>query len=418
MTEPQFMGHAVLHADKSPTDETDDPALPKKAGWSSREQSGDLNNVGHEGVYKLLSEIWDPALPNLYTVGGGWFRLPPPGFDFNGTDPVIEQEKTGLLSFGPYEMGPGEDVRIVLAFCGGMISNRLAIDAGRAYDSGYEGAYARIPMPYAVPGICEKGKLLTKDQKNQIIDSSRDILFSVASRAINNYKSSYGSGPLDIPMPPASPSIELTSMPGKIHLKWGDESASSTSDVAGYRIYRNYWRSPEITVPTDTTHILIADLSADKREYEDTDVIRGQQYWYYIAAYNSAGLESSRFLNRTSGQDEAVSPTKSPEPKWQNTAMVVPNPYHARAVRKYSGRRLLFVNLPAYCNIHVYTMTGDKVQTLRHKSGTGEEEWEEQLTFSNQRITSGIYFFVVEELDGPNGSDTGKITKGKFIVVN
>ena len=63
-------------------------------------------------------------------------------------------------------------------------------------------------------------------------------------------------------------------------------------------------------------------------------------------------------------------------------------------------------------------MTGDRVQTLEHTSGTGDESWERQLTFSNQLITSGVYFFVVEELEEANGSPTGKLAKGKFIVIN
>jgi hypothetical protein len=129
-------------------------------------------------------------------------------------------------------------------------------------------------------------------------------------------------------------------------------------------------------------------------------------------------LESSPFLNRTYGEKQAVSPTRAPDKDWTNRVVAVPNPWHSRAMRKYQGKRLTFLNLPAYCNIHIYTMTGDRVQTLYHTSGTGDEAWVRQLTYSNQAVVSGVYFFIVEELDSPNGTETGKIAKGKFIVVN
>ena len=225
---------------------------------------------------------------------------------------------------------------------------------------------------------------------------------------------------MDIPMPPAAPSLEVTSMPGKINLKWGSEAEqySGTSNLVGYRIYRSYYRPPAITSPTDTSFVLLAEVGSNTNEYNDEDAVRGRQYWYYVTAYNSEGLESSPFLNRTSGEKQAVSPTRAPDQNWQNNLVVVPNPWHSRAMRKYDGKRLTFLNLPPYCNIHVYTMTGDKLQTLEHTSGTGDEAWQRQLTFGNQAIVSGVYFYVVEELNAPTGSATGKIGKGKFIVVN
>ena len=47
--EAQFTGFAVLHADVSAEDDSDDPAQPWKAGWSQRELAPDLNVAGHEG---------------------------------------------------------------------------------------------------------------------------------------------------------------------------------------------------------------------------------------------------------------------------------------------------------------------------------------------------------------------------------
>ena len=98
--------------------------------------------------------------------------------------------------------------------------------------------------------------------------------------------------------------------------------------------------------------------------------------------------------------------------------MVVPNPYHVQGASNYEEeKRLNFLNLPAYANIHIYTMTGDLVQTLEHDASTGDEDWDRQETFSTMEIVSGIYLYVVEELDAPNGSPTGQQTVGKFVVI-
>ena len=221
-------------------------------------------------------------------------------------------------------------------------------------------------------------------------------------------------------MAPPSPSLTLDSSPGQIDLAWGTEA---DADAAGFKIYRNYLRPPEVTLPTDTLFVEIADVSASVHSYVDTDVIRGQNYYYYVTAYNSDGVESSVFLNR-SGQlkggserlEESVTPTRSPDPDWKANVVAVPNPFHARSVYKYSGEVINFLNTPAYCNIHIYTMTGDKVQTLEHRTGTGDESWDRQDTFSTMQIVSGIYIFVVEELK-ENGSATGETAIGKFVVV-
>ena len=62
-------------------------------------------------------------------------------------------------------------------------------------------------------------------------------------------------------------------------------------------------------------------------------------------------------------------------------------------------------------------MTGDRVQTIEHDSSTGDDDWERQDTFSTMEIVSGIYIYVVEELDGPRGRPTGEQAIGKFVVI-
>ncbi len=345
-------------------------------------------------------------------------------------------------------MAPGEEVRIVTAIGGGQIPHRLAIDAGRAYENGNSAQQFTQPLPegrnvtdawgnevvrdgdvYTQDGelIAEAGNMLSQDEKDRILDMSiRDALIQ-ADHVIDVWEESdvmAGEGEFGIQYAPASPSLEVTSGNNQILIEWGDEAEMDTrSDaVESYRVYRNYWRPPAIDAPTDTTHEMIAEVAADEpHEYVDTDVIVGETYGYYVTAVTEDGVESSTFQNRMGRsarpEDEWAVPSRPPSENWQEEVVVTPNPYHTRAARKYTGRRINFLNLPAYANIHIYTMTGDLVQTLSHDSNTGDREYQRQATFSTMEIVSGIYLYVVEELDGPNGSPTGEQTVGKFVVI-
>ncbi len=450
--EPQFMGHLVLHADAAPDDETNDPTQPWKAGWSQRELAPDLNVASHEDVYQYLTTGWDPANPGQYaqTVDGdgnvvaarnGPYRvlsLDPPTEINNTTqfDPVREQEKTALFSFGPYNLDAGEDVRIVTAFVGGMIDPRIAIDAGAAYQNGNPQQRPLTALPYDVVNpvtgevVAQQGTTLDKRTKNAVLDIGKDILFERAGRLADVWNGSdvkYGSGSFDMPLAPASPSIEGFSENDQVRLTWGQEAEQdpAVGPISAYRIYRELIRPSGLEVPTDTLFLLHEEVPAGTSEFVDSEVVRGEQYYYYIAAVTEVDgepIEGSGYLNRTGTTDqkflEAVSPTRPPDPNWQDNVVVVPNPFHIQGANNYEeSRRLNFLNLPPYANIHIYTVAGDRVQTLAHDVMTGDEDWERQETFSTMEIVSGIYIYVVEELDGPNGSPTGEQAIGKFVVI-
>ena len=467
--EPQFFGTVVLHVDTSPSDETDNPAQPWKAGWSQRELAPDLNVSGHEDIYAYLSEGWDPGNPGAYaaTVDAngnivadktGPYRIldpalgPDPSTAINNTtqfDPLTEQEKTALFSFGPYTLNPGDDVRIVTAYVGGQIPFRWAIDAGAAYANGNPQQFSLVPLPYSIPNndrgyltsdefaaieaftggqtVAQTGATLDRATKNDILDLGRPLVFLSAGKAVRTWKGGNvreGQGTFNIPLAPASPSLEGFSENDQVRLTWGNEAETDTraGPITGYRVYRELNRPAALEIPTDTTFLLHDELPAGTNQYIDTRVTRGEDYYYYVVAVSADGVESSAFLNRTGTTDdkflEALSPTRSPDPGWQENVVVVPNPFHIQGAFNYEEeRRLNFLNLPAFANIHIFTMTGDRVQTIEHDSSTGDDDWERQETFSTLEIVSGIYIYVVEELDGPRGSPTGEQAIGKFVVI-
>lgn len=90
---------------------------------------------------------------------------------------------------------------------------------------------------------------------------------------------------------------------------------------------------------------------------------------------------------------------------------VVPNPYIVRAAweRNILTKKILFTNLPPKCEIHIFTVSGEHIITLKHNnSNVGYEEWNLR-TKENTEIAYGLYVFVVK-------SEWGEKV-GKFSVI-
>ncbi|MEL6842333.1 MAG: hypothetical protein AAFP02_03900, partial [Bacteroidota bacterium] len=92
---------------------------------------------------------------------------------------------------------------------------------------------------------------------------------------------------------------------------------------------------------------------------------------------------------------------------------------------------LLFANLPARCEIRIYTLSGDLVDVLQHDEAYdgsdtrwhstysnpeetafsgGEHAWD-LLSQDNQIIARGLYLFVVID------QETNEKKRGKFVVI-
>ena len=160
-------------------------------------------------------------------------------------------------------------------------------------------------------------------------------------------------------------------------------------------------------------------------------------YWFAVTAFdrgnpqnNLPSLESSILENKT--YVIVGSPAAQPDKSLKVT--VFPNPYRAQALWDGSGERdrlIWFANLPVRSKVHIYTMSGDRVDEFLHEgatysgndvqrisSGTGSQmvlpgglhAWD-LISAHDQAIATGLYFFSVEDLD------TGDIQTGKFVVI-
>lgn len=95
-------------------------------------------------------------------------------------------------------------------------------------------------------------------------------------------------------------------------------------------------------------------------------------------------------------------------------SFVFPNPFrpHGPNAGLASGQTgtdaggVTFSNLPSECTISIYTLSGERVRTLRHSDGVGpiaQEPWDVR-TAHGDRVASGVYLWRVESAtDSKNG---------------
>jgi hypothetical protein len=397
-----YAGFSALHIDTSPTDHTDDINQP-------------VSIIGNMNIYN----VWDSDFPGFATI---W------DWAASGTKQTVEDQagwpddamaqeaEFPFQAFGPYNMSEGDSVVIVYAVGANGISRTMAIEKGLEWRDWYRGV---------------EGADFDDDAKNALLATGKDSLFQTMDRALWSW-----NRVLDIPDPLPSPDLTVTSGPNYIQLEWEDLSGmedpdTGIPDLDHYKIYRKRGKFLVDTYDElrgDGIHLLwehIADVQKTETMYIDSNVVRGEPYHYAVTAVddgtqNSDGLfpgqklESSKYANRSEIAAYAFEPGASNA----NAVRIVPNPYVVRAGEyNFTGEdnRLLFVNLPPYCTLRIYTVTGDLIKTIHHTSGSADESWN-QVTAYNQLIASGVYILKVEEARDINGKSVPG-TIEKFVVI-
>lgn len=156
------------------------------------------------------------------------------------------------------------------------------------------------------------------------------------------------------------------------------------------------------------------------------------EWWVNITAFDYgspevglASLESSLMLGAKSVYP-LFSLTDVAEKNYDNI-YVYPNPYRIDAKYRENGlegrtkthmpasrvRQLHFVNIPPNCTISIFSLDGDLIEKIDHKSDISDPqsshaEWD-LITRNYQEIVSGLYYYVVEW-------DRGSFI-GKFVIL-
>ena len=248
-----------------------------------------------------------------------------------------------------------------------------------------------------------------------------------------------------LPAPPPAPPLRIEPRNHAVRLIWEPTPESDPESYQdpnrgdaegtpfeGYRVYKS-------TVGPNGPWTLLAEFDIPDngfandfglaREFTEDLLLNNVAYYYSVTAFskpdpvlNWPSLETSIAANA-----QRVTPGTPPLDAVGQVA-VVPNPYRGDVAYQHfnpawerpppsrerwleQDRRLQFINLPASCEITIYTLTGEHVETLLHDDPSqGYTDW--NLTSRvGQAIASGLYVFTVEDLH------TGEVQVGKFVVI-
>jgi len=418
LSSPQFAGTVILHVDKSYDDNSDDPDQPAVLGW----------HAGDTYPNATLS-IKDPNVrAKVYDMMEG---NPYPNAKFGGTNRFYEDNTTSItepvspylihsdgggtnvwISYGPFDIPFGESIHIVEAEAVNGLSRELCNEVGRNWLKAYEDP--SYTGPFDLP---DGGTTPDKDfYKNSWIYTGRDSLLLTFARAKRNYDSKY-----KVARAPKSPALlNVQSGGDRITLSWDPSPTENSPYFTGYKIFRGVGKP-------DTTYQEIYSGPANVHLYEDTSPVRGFDYYYYLIpvmtdSVTGAAIYGGRFYTQTT---EAAN-LKRRAGKTLEDIRVVPNPFNIKARDlNYPERynRIGFLNIPAFCEIKIFTERGDLIATLDHSDGSGDEFWD-SVTSSRQVVVSGLYiayFEVTRDYLDPETKDLlykkGDNIFKKFIII-
>lgn len=373
------------------------------------------------------------------------------GNGINPSDLKVPSNRSIMITYGPInKLAPGDSVNVVYAI---VCAKKYGTDPA-SYDSDEQKKTLYNNAEWALKAYYGEDR-----NRNGILDPGED---NDGDGKITRYI---------LPSPPLAPKVKVIPDNQKATIYWNQRSENSIDpisgkkDFEGYRIYRtnagyelgqtqdilsslvlaaefdslgnsvgyntgyNYVRlNSPVTFEGDTTKYYY--------KFEINNLLNGWQYVFSVTAFdkgdaasNLSSLESSSLATY-----QKVIPGTLPTSKDDAAIGVYPNPYYGNAYWDGSSERLrkiYFYNLPATCELTIYTLSGDIVKKINHTKESngsdlrwfdnyssdqkqimsgGEHAWD-LITDNDQAIATGLYLFTVKDLS------TGKIKTGKFLVV-
>ncbi|RJP64186.1 MAG: hypothetical protein C4539_15070 [Ignavibacteriales bacterium] len=367
------------------------------------------------------------------------------------SDLKVPSNRSIMLSSGPYtSIAPGDSINVTYAI---VCAKKFGYDAP-ALDSPEQRKNLYLNAGWALRAYNGEDK-----NGNGILESSEDL---DGNGKITRYI---------LPSPPLPPKVKVIPESQKATIYWNkraEESIdpiSSKKDFEGYRIYRtNSGYDLTTSQNLQESMILVADFDStgnsigyntgfsyikldspvtfddDTTKYyyrfEIDNLLNGWQYTFSVTAFdegdadnNLGSLESSVLVNA-----KRVLPGTPATSDKDVEIGVYPNPYYGNAYWDGSSERLrkiYFYNLPAKCEITIYTLSGDVIKRIDHDQTSnssdlrwfetyakdamqtmsgGEHAWD-LVSGSDQAIATGLYLFTVKDLAN------GDIKKGKFLII-
>ncbi|MEN8007724.1 MAG: hypothetical protein ABFS42_11960 [Candidatus Krumholzibacteriota bacterium] len=356
--------------------------VPAKDDWYS--EAGDPDNL-LPGKYQLMSN-------GAFTVG-----------ETQEVDYSRPSNWVGLLTSGPFPyLAAGDTLRMTFAIVAGEDSLSILENskiAQVAYNNGF-----------SIPAGPPSPKLDFAFMDNSVVISwaPGDSLDAETGEDL----------PLESPL--RSPEQHISDITGR-------------KDFQGYRIYRSRGEIIQGDPFEESNLVAQYDIidgqgfdtglpplnSEGKREFVDTDLLDGFPYIYSVTSFSSPSFNEGlgEFESGFFSNDRLVYPGPAPAGSDNpRTVGVYPNPYRTGSLfdnrrQEELGRKIWFTGLPARCQIQIFTLVGELVQTLYHDDpSSGQESWD-LLTRYQRTVATGLYIFVVED------QDTGEIQRGKLVII-
>jgi hypothetical protein len=349
-----------------------------------------------------------------------------------------------------HNIAPGDSINVVYAIvCAKKFGNDLAsLDTEEQKTNLYSNADWALRAYYG-----------EDRNRNGILDPNEDL---DGNGKITRYI---------LPSPPTVPKIKVVPDNQKATIYWDKRAESSVDpisgkkDFEGYKLYRtqagfdlsetqdilrsmvvlasfdsagnniefdtgfDFVRLNEpVTFPNDTTKYYY--------KFELDNLLNGWQYLFAVTAFDEGDPENGLDILESSplANFERILPGTPAQEDPDVEVGVYPNPYYGNAIWDGSSERLrkiYFFNLPAECEITIFTLAGDIVKKIHHtqtsngadtrwfetyasddkqKFAGGEHAWD-LLTDNDQAIATGLYLFTVEN------KRNGEIKRGKFLVI-
>ena len=201
----QFIGVATIHADKSATDTSDDPAEPSTTAYISSDdaynQSSSISQF-NEGIMQTEYQMMSLGQDVGWIAGAvNWSgqRMADKVGVYGDPSFGTTGGMTHAQGYGPYQLSPGQSFHIVMVEAAAGLSREACVRIGREFKLGQ----------------------ITPAQKDDSVYTGRDSLFQTFQRAIANYNSGYS-----LPQPPLPPSsFTVTSGGDRIALSWTPPAA-------------------------------------------------------------------------------------------------------------------------------------------------------------------------------------------------
>lgn len=280
-----------------------------------------------------------------------------------------------------------------------------------------------------------------------------------ADWALTAYQNGYA-----LPEPPPSPALTVIPGESRADLFWTNSPESyidPISDIADFEGYRIY--GAHKTYSSEDPFTLLLDVDEDSNNIgfntgfsliECDTLINGIHYSYHFADEGVLNGWPGRTMYAVTSYDQGdpqnnlpsfessiyenlvyTYPGARPSEETGKEVSVYPNPYRARAAWDGFGeteRLIYFQNLPSDCEVKIFTLAGDLIDSFEHHASTydgsdiaslapqisgastafsgGQHGWD-LITKHQEAIATGLYLFTVKDFNND------KVQVGKFLVI-